>query len=176
MVEEFAQYIYIDPATGDSIPYNIFLPKNYDPKKEYPLLFFVADASANIDYDAMPLVQGNGATIWAEESEQDKHPCIILAPQYTLQMVKDYGMLTIDENVWTRGLTLVDNLLDEVISSYAVDKNRIYGTGQSQGGMTNIALSIRHPDLFAAQYLVACQWNVEEMAKMKDKNLWILVC
>lgn len=47
--------------------------------------------------------------------------------------------------------------------------------GQSQGGMANIALSDNDPSLFAAQYLVACQWKTEEMAAMKDKNLWIVV-
>ena len=79
-------------------------------------------------------------------------------------------------NVWTPGLTLVTNLLHDVIARYSVDKNRIYGTGQSQGGMANIAISDKYPDLFAAQWLVACQWNVEEMAAMKDQKLWITVC
>lgn len=85
-------------------------------------------------------------------------------------------MMTTDENVWTPGLTLVTHLLQDTIENYAVDKTRIYGTGQSQGGMTNIAISDRYPDLFAAQWLVACQWNVQEMVAMKDKKLWITVC
>ena len=42
--------------------------------------------------------------------------------------------------------------------------------------MTNIAISDKYPDLFAGQLLVACQWNVDEMEAMKDKNLWIVVC
>mgnify|MGYP001010952422 FL=1 len=48
--------------------------------------------------------------------------------------------------------------------------------GQSQGGMTNIAISDKYPDLFAGQLLAACQWDVDEMAALKDKNLWIVVC
>lgn len=63
-----------------------------------------------------------------------------------------------------------DNLLHNLIQNYAIDESRIYGTDQSQGCMTNIALSDKHPDLFAAQFLVAGQWNVEEMAAMKDKT------
>ena len=42
--------------------------------------------------------------------------------------------------------------------------------------MTNIAISDKYPDLFAGQFLVACQWNVDEMEAMKDKHLWIVVC
>ena len=175
-LERFRQCEYTDKEVGATIPYNLYLPQNYDPKKKYPLLFFVADASANINAIKTPLFQGNGATIWASDSEQAKHECIVLAPQYTADLVDKIGMMTTDENVWTPGLTLVSDLLHDVIGHYSIDKNRIYGTGQSQGGMANIAISDKYPDLFAAQWLVACQWNVEEMAAMKDKKLWITVC
>lgn len=175
IIEKFKQFTYQD-ASGLEIPYNLYLPEGYTPEKKYPLLFFVADASANINEVTTPLFQGNGATIWATDSEQKKHPCIILAPQYTTDLVNSIGMMTTDENVWTQGLSLVSNLLFDVIDTYSVDKSRIYGTGQSQGGMANIAISDKYPDLFAAQLLVACQWNIDEMEALKDKNLWIVVC
>ena len=175
-LDGFQQYEYTDPGTGYKIPYQLYLPKDYDPAKKYPLLFFVADASANVENPKMVLVQGNGAAVWAEPSEQARHECIILAPAYTRGLVDSLDMLTTDSNTWTKGLTLVSDLLFDVMDRYSVDKDRVYGTGQSQGGMTNIAISDRYPDLFAAQYLVACQWNVEEMRALKDKNLWIMVC
>lgn len=175
-IENFKQYEYTDPKTGYTIPYNLYLPNNYDPNKKYPLLFFVADASANTNDVKMVLVQGNGATVWATPAEQAKHECIILAPEYTTNLINSIGMLTDDGNTWTEGLTLVSDLLFDVMDRYSVDRERIYGTGQSQGGMTNIAISDKYPDLFAAQYLVACQWNVDEMEAMKDKKLWIAVC
>lgn len=170
VIEKFRSFTYTDPATGNSMPYNLYLPKNYDANKKYPLLFFVADASANINEVTTPLFQGNGATSFIDKN------CIILAPQYTADLVDKLGMMTTDENIWTDGLTLITNLLFDVIENYSVDESRIYGTGQSQGGMTNIAISDKYPDLFAAQLLVACQWNVEEMAILKNKNLWIVVC
>ena len=176
IIEKFQQFTYTDPATGISMPYNLFLPEGYDANKKYPLIFFVADASANINEVTTPLFQGNGATIWAADDWQEKNPCIILAPQYTADLVNEIGMMTTDENIWTQGLSLVTNLLFDVINNYSVDKNRIYGAGQSQGGMANIAISDKYPKLFAAQMLVACQWNVAEMEILKDKNLWIVVC
>lgn len=122
------------------------------------------------------MTQGNGAIVWATPEEQAKRECIVLSPQYTNTLIDSIGALTTDENVWSDGLTLVSNLLHYVIDEYSVDENRIYGTGQSQGCMTNIAISDREPELFAAQLLVAGQWDVEEMSAMKDKNLWIVVC
>ena len=175
VIEKFQQKIFTDES-GNSMPYNLYLPEGYDGEKKYPLVFFVADASANINEVTTPLFQGNGATSFAEKNFQEKNPCIILAPQYTADLVEKLGMMTTDENIWTDGLELVKNLLFDVIKNYSVDENRIYGTGQSQGGMTNIAISDKYPELFAAQLLVACQWNVEEMEILKDKNLWIVVC
>ena len=175
-IARFRQYEYTDHETGYSMPYNLYLPENYTAEKKYPLLFFVADASANINAVTTPLFQGNGATVWAEPEEQAEHECIVLAPQYTADLVEQLGMMTTDENKWTDGLNLITHLLFDVMDKYSVDKSRIYGTGQSQGGMTNIAISDRYPELFAGQLLVACQWNVKEMEAMKDKNLWIVVC
>lgn len=175
-LQGFNLYEYTDSKTGYKIPYYLYLPRDYDATKKYPLLFFVADASANTDNPKMVLVQGNGAAVWADPVEQAKHPCIILAPAYTQQLVNSLDMLTDDSNTWTKGLTLVSDLLFDVMDRYSVDKDRVYGTGQSQGGMTNIAISDKYPELFAAQYLVACQWNPVEMEALKDKNLWIMVC
>lgn len=176
VLEDFQLFEYTDPETGATIPYSLYLPENYDESKEYPLLFFVADASANGDNPVRNLTQGNGAIVWATAEEQAKHECIVLSPQYTNTLIDSIGALTTDDNEWSDGLTLVSNLLHYVIEEYSVDESRIYGTGQSQGCMTNIAISDKYPDLFAAQLLVAGQWNVEEMAAMKDKNLWIVVC
>lgn len=176
IARDFQLLEYTDTETGCTIPYSIYLPESYDESKEYPLLFFVADASANSDDLTRNITQGNGAAIWATAEEQAKHECIVVSPQYTNTLIDSIGALTTDENVWTDGLTLVSNLLFYVIDEYSVDENRIYGTGQSQGCMTNIAISDKYPELFAAQYLVAGQWNVEEMSAMKDKNLWIVVC
>ena len=175
-IESFKQSLYLDPATGNVMPYNIFFPAGYDDVKKYPLIFFIPDASANINNMKTPLFQGNGATFPATSDFQRKNPCIIVAPQYTADLVNKLGMMTTDENVWTEGLTLTTNLLRAVIKSYAVDETRVYGIGQSQGGMANIAISDKYPDIFAAQLLVACQWNVDEMEILKDKNLWIVVC
>lgn len=175
VVEDFEQYEYTDPETGNTIPYNLYLPEDYDESKTYPLIMFVADSSANSDTVTDALTQGNGGTIWATAYEQAKHECIVLVPQYTNTLISSIGALTEDTNEWSEGLTLVSNLLFDIIDEYSVDENRIYGTGQSQGCMTTIAISDKYPDLFAAQYLVAGQWNTEEMSVMKDDNLWITV-
>ncbi|MGN1119932.1 MAG: hypothetical protein ACI4Q4_06210, partial [Oscillospiraceae bacterium] len=114
IIQDFELFEYTDPDTGYTIPYSLYLPEDYDESKEYPLLFFVADAGANSDDPIGNLTQGNGATVWAAPEEQAKHECIVLSPQYTNTLISSIGSLTTDENVWTDGLTLVSNLLHYV--------------------------------------------------------------
>ncbi|MGN0908084.1 MAG: hypothetical protein ACI4NA_00555, partial [Succinivibrio sp.] len=176
VIERFTQHVYKDPESGESMPYNLFVPDGCKSGKRCPLVVFIADASADIDDVKAPLYQGNGAAVFAEDGFQKDHEAIVLAPQYTHAMIEKLGMLTTDKNEWTPGLTLLSHLIFSVASDVGADFNRIYGTGQSQGGMSNIAISDRYPDFFAAQYLVACQWNTEEMKALAGKKLWITVC
>ncbi len=171
----FEQYEFTDEQTGLTVPYNLYLPEGYTEEEEYPLMIFVADSSVNSNDVTDPLNE-EGAAVWATAGEQAKHPCIVLVPQYTEDLVNEAGMLTTDDHVWNDGLTMMKNLFDYIIEAYSVDENRIYGTGQSQGGMMTIAISDKYPEFYTAQYLVACQWDAEEMAAMADDKLWITVC
>ena len=176
VIQEFKKHYFTDSETGMTLPYFVYLPEGFNPESRYPLVFFIPDASADTSIETATLTQGNGATVWATPEEQAKHPCIVVAVQYPYSAVKEFGPMTMDDHEWSKGLTAVDNLLHHLIDSLPVDTRRVYGTGQSQGCMANIAISDRYPDLFAAQYLVAGQWDIAEMAAMKDKKLWILVC
>jgi predicted peptidase len=163
IVEDFRQYEY------KHLQYNLFFPKEYDEEKSYPLVMFIADASANSDDPFLPLVQGIGGVIWATQEEQAKHPCFVLVPQIP------HGIpLTRDDFTVSPELETIKDLLDDVVSRYSIDKNRIYTTGQSQGCMASCELNVRYPDYFAASLLVSGQWNPETMAaKLTKKNLFI---
>lgn len=67
------------------------------------------------------------------------------------------------------------NLVNYLCGKYKIDTHRLYTTGQSMGGMMSIAMNIKYPDLFAASYLVACQWDATKVAPMANDKLWITV-
>jgi predicted peptidase len=161
-VEDFEQHEY------KGLRYTLFQPKN-GVGKEYPLVMFIADASANGEDVLLPLVQGLGGVIWAAPGEQAKHPCFVLVPQIP------YGVaLTRDDYSVSAELETIKELLDHVVSRYNIDPDRIYTTGQSQGCMASCELNVRYPDYFAASLLVAGQWDPESMAKhLVRKNLLI---
>lgn len=152
-LSRFAQKVFTDPETGISLPYNLYLPKEIKQGEKLPLVYFGVDMSGNNDDLTTPLYQGNGATVWTDPAFQAKHPSIVVAPQYTSELVTKLGMLTADDHHWTKGLTLLKHFLDYAVKTYPVDSNRIYGTGQSQGGMANIAISDRYPDFLRPSIL-----------------------
>lgn len=65
--------------------------------------------------------------------------------------------------------------MKELMKKYSIDKNHIYGTGQSMGCMMLCELNIRYPGFFGGCFLVAGQWNPETMPAARHGNLWILV-
>ena len=169
IVENFKQFVYKDPKTGTSVKYNLYIPKNYDKNKKYPLVLFMHDKGVLSEDTKTTLLQGNGATSFADPEEQAKHEAFVLAPQYSKQVVDDNGDITSDLDA------TVNLIRDYLISKYSIDEKKLYVTGQSMGGMMAIVMNYKYPELFAASYLVACQWNPKEVSTMAKNNLWITV-
>jgi len=169
IAEDFQQLTFNDAKTGVTLRYNLFIPKNYDASKNYPLVLFMHDASGANQMDNYTLLQGNGATVWASPRDQAKHPCFVLAPQYDEIVVDDSFRVTPSAE------TTID-LLDAIKSQYSIDANRVYTTGQSMGCMLSYLLLSTHPDEFAAGMLVAGQWDPKVIAPMAKKPLWLISC
>jgi predicted peptidase len=168
IVDDFQQFEYQDPKTGELLKYNLFVPKNYDKKQSYPLVLFMHDAGATSTETTTTLVQGLGAVVWASPSEQAKHAAFVLAPQYSTQVVNDNSEASdyLDTTV---------NLVNWLTSEYSIDKNRLYATGQSGGAMMSIAMNIKYPNLFAASFIVAGQWDATKVTPLAKDKLWIVV-
>lgn len=169
VVDDFKQFVYSDPNYNNKkLMYNLYVPKNYNPSKKYPLVLFMHDAGVVSNNPTNTLTQGLGAVIWATPSEQAKNECFVLAPQYT-------SIIADDTSKTTEQMDITVDLVKKLCKEYSIDTNRLYNTGQSMGGMTSIAMDIKYPDMFAASLLVACQWDATKVAPMAKKNLWIIV-
>ena len=169
IVENFKQFVYKDPKTGTTVKYNLYIPKNYDKNKKYPLVLFMHDAGVLSEDTKTTLLQGNGAISFATPEEQERHEAFVLAPQYSRKVVDDNGDITSDLDA------TVNLIKDYLISKYSIDEKKLYATGQSMGGMMAIVMNYKYPELFAASYLVACQWDPKEVSAMARNNLWITV-
>ena len=152
-------------SNGVTVKYNLFIPEGYDAAKSYPLVLFVHDAGPLSEDTKTTLIQGTGAISFASPEDQSKHPCFVLAPQYARVMTdadSDQAIATYE-------------LIERLCNDYSIDRDRLYNTGQSMGGMFALSTNIAHPDLFAASYLVACQWDTAELHKFASKPMWVVV-
>lgn len=168
IVDDFRQLEWKDPANGLLIRYNLFIPKGYSPKRRYPLVLFMHDASVTTTLTQATLVQGLGAICWASPEDQARRPCFVLAPQFERQVVNDASEATGE-------MDSVVALIARLGRQYRIDDRRIYTTGQSGGAMMSIAMNIQYPDLFAASFIVAGQWAAEKCASLAARNMWIMV-
>jgi dienelactone hydrolase len=141
-------------ATGELIPYQLFVPSTWTPARSWPLV--VALHGANLDETNM-LLRGGGQM----QRLAEQYGVVVVAPLgYRVNSV--YGSM--------RGLARamgVDDLRrqrseDDVLAvmmlverEYNADPSRRYLTGNSMGGGGTWWLASRHPDLWAAAAPVA---------------------
>ena len=135
--------IFSDPQNGNTLPYRLFVPKNYDSSKRYPVLLYLhgageigTDNEKQISYISKLFEYGGDL---AENA-------FIICPQ-------SYEWWDLDE--WNNGdqrgtLGSALHLLQKIMQTYSCDDNRVYVTGISMGGFATWDLLEYYGDIFAA--------------------------
>ncbi|GAB3161923.1 hypothetical protein GCM10027059_13300 [Myceligenerans halotolerans] len=161
---EFDQVEWTDSETGETLTYNIYLPENYDEEQSYPMVVYIPDSSLVGD-DTTAALSQYGALIWASASEQAKHESIVVVPAYPEVILDDHDGFTMTDYV-----DMTARLVESLKTEYAVDADRVYGTGQSMGAMTTMYLAAQDPDLYAAEMIVSGQWDVTTLSGLEDET------
>ena len=137
-----------------SIPYRFFAPSQKGNEK-YPLIIALHGAGERGNDNEAQIKYHKLATIWAEPANQAKHPCFVVAPQCPKNnrwVDTDWNQNTFDfkSTPISNELAAVNDLIEEIIQKYPIDKNRIYVTGLSMGGFGTWYMLIKYPKRFAA--------------------------
>lgn len=167
---KFQTLEFKDSITGRTMSYNLFVPKDYDKTKKYPLVQFIADASTVGKGVKAPLMQGYGGIIWATDQSQAENPSFVLVPSFEGPdwAVNDQWQ-TSDE------VGIAYRLFCDVVSRYSIDTDRLYTTGQSMGGMISFYLNATYPDVFAASIFVGSQWNIAVLQPLVKDTFFYIV-
>lgn len=163
--DKFEQKTYTDSESGLSITYNLYLPEGYDASASYPMVVFIGDSSCAGNDATVSLTQGRGGLVWSTEEWQSVNPTIVAVPTYPETILDDHGSYTTTEYV-----ELTKRYIDYMSGEYAVDTNRIYGTGQSMGCMTTLILASEYPDLYAACMFVDGQWDISTLTGLENQT------
>jgi predicted peptidase len=118
--------------------YLLYLPDGYAAsQKKWPLVLFLHGAGERGSDLTQLTAHGLPEMIGKQEKS---FPFIVVSPQCPAR------------DSWTsdREIATLDGLLDNLEARYRIDKDRVYATGLSMGGMGTWRLAVEFPDRFAA--------------------------
>jgi len=152
--------IEVDAEEGEtaSLDYLIAVPEAYDKEGDaVPLVLFLHGAGER--GGDLEKVKKHGPPKMIEKGHDFK--AIVVSPQCPA------------DSWWPREVELLAALLDKIEREYNIDKDRIYLTGLSMGGMGTFALAAHQPERFAAAVPI-CGRGSEAMAKKLTKMpMWV---
>ena len=149
-----AQYVDVD------LPYALYVPKNYNPHKKYALVLHIHDAGFMGDDPMITLTEGQGPVNFASSEvqkiakKQGLGGIIVVCPQ-----INDSLRSTRDDYSLSAAVPATWQLMDYLTDKYNIDMNRIYGEGQSMGGMQVVAMAAQRDNYFAGLWANGCQWG-----------------
>jgi predicted peptidase len=169
----------IKDASGNEVPYQLFLPENLDKAKSYPLVLCL-HGGGEMKKPPYKAVTSASRKLLRPETRA-KYPAFILVPQTATGWFKAdtpalqdlvlsgrYRLAEHDEHGVSK---LVLRAVSDIMKEYPVDPTRLYVTGQSGGAVYTWELLMRHPGMFAAAVPVSGPGDVT-MAGKVDCPVW----
>lgn len=147
---------FFSSADDTDQPYAIYLPKNFDESRDYPLVIFLHGAMSNHRL-GLRRVFGEGNIAGLEFTKPDR-----VVTETDLEATRYWPALKDVDYIaaapYARGTAGyqgipeqdVMDMLADIKSRFSIDENRIYLTGLSMGGGGTLWIGLTHPDLFAA--------------------------
>ncbi len=160
----------VGDSPADQMFYRYYLPQDYDPQTEYPLLLSL-HYSGQEGRDNFSQVGASNTANLIELTDVE-FPAILVAPQ-----LRVFGSSWDPEDPRDR----TDEVLDAMISSFSVDTDRLYVIGHSLGGLGTTTYlqhyNVYHPDRFrfaAGAALVASQVDDPLAAEaLRETPIWL---
>ena len=157
-------------SRGESLPYRLFIPAQYDRNKKYPLVLFLHGGGGRGNDNQKQIDGGNGYLIdfFTGNEAQARYPSFVVAPQSPGE-----GWIGEDSITPTRHLLSVYELLGELQRTYNIDAARIYVGGQSMGGFGTFAIISEYPRTFAAGIALCGGGDQSKVARLTNVPLWV---
>jgi len=148
--DQLQKRVYRD-ADGESIPYRLLVPTDYDPQKKYPLILFLHGAGERGDNNEAQLVHAQVLRLATDVAR----PALLVAPQCprgSKWVEVPWNFKTPHETPKqpSTPMRLTLQLLDALDKEFSIDPDRRYVTGLSMGGFGTFDAMVRRPDYFAA--------------------------
>ncbi|PZR23046.1 MAG: phospholipase [Citrobacter freundii] len=167
---------------GDTLPYRILLPENYDSSKAYPLVLFLhgRGESGNDNEKQLSL----GSALFLRDSIRQKYPAIVVFPQcaansywsnvHTVADAKGHRTFYfVPDGEASSSMKLLLSFTSNLEVRYKIRKDQIYVMGLSMGGMGTFEIVRRKPGYFAAAVAICGGADPATALAMKKTKWWI---
>jgi len=169
---------------GDTLPYRILFPLDFDPAKKYPIIFVLHGAGERGKDNENQLKYGT--KLFLNDTIRDKYAAIVIYPQCPAEGYWSNVKIEIDSATRkdkfifqhdmppTPAMQALMGLVDNFLDKPFVDKHKVYVCGLSMGGMGTFEIIGRMPNVFAAAFACCGGDNTLNAKKYAKKvPLWI---
>lgn len=145
--------------------YSVFLPADYSPERQWPVILYLHSAGERGDDGRKPLQTGLAPII---KRRADTFPFVAVFPQCEDTRGPILEAWNPDAPDGARAL----KILDQVIADYSIDSDRQILTGWSMGGYGTWKIAAAMPDRWVGIVPVSGGGNADSAAKLKDLPIW----
>lgn len=168
---------------GNTLPYRLLLPLNYDPKKKYPLILFLHGAGERGNDNTAQLA--HGADFFLTANFRNNFPAIVVFPQCSRDSYWSNVSITTDsisnkrtftfkpDGEPTAAMKLLLPFVKDLQKKYRLSKKRLYVGGLSMGGMGSYEIARRLPKKFAAAIAICGGADSSTAKEIKNCAWWI---
>lgn len=144
-------------ADGASRAFVVYVPRDYDPAKAWPLIVFLHGAGERGDDGLKQTEVGIGRAV---RLDPERWPAIIVLPQCP-------------EGVWwDKAIHEVDKAVEQTLAEYNIDRKRMYLTGISMGGYATWVYGAQQADRFAALMPICGGGYPEDAKALASIPIW----
>lgn len=163
IVDDFISGTYTD-STGYALNFRLYTPQARPEyrKDGFPLVLFLHGGGERGANNITQITANEGAAAFAAPDRQASDPSYILAAQVPVG------------SSWTTPAqqAALMELLDTIVAGNPIDKDRLYVTGMSMGGIGTFDLLPKYADKFAGALPIAAAGDVTKMPLIKDVPIW----
>jgi len=169
---------------GDTLPYRILFPQNFDPTKKYPLILVLHGAGERGNNNESQLLYGT--KLFLKDTIREKYAAIVIYPQcpangwWADNKFEEDSVTHKTKFVFlvgappTKPMKSLLGLIDQFLAKPYVNKHQVYIGGLSMGGMGTFEIIARKPGIFAAAFAICGGDNTNNAKKYAKKvPLWI---
>lgn len=144
-------------VNGTDRAYVVYVPREYDPRKPWPLIVFLHGAGERGDDGLKQTEVGIGRAV---RFNSERFPCIIVMPQCP------------DGGWWDAAVDDIEQAYRDTVDSYNIDPKRVYLTGLSMGGFGTWIYGAQHVDRFAALLPICGGGRLEDVPALSRVPIW----